>query len=96
MKLQLLQPTPCFDPAQDLEGNSGSFLWVDGPHVRLIVAKDGHSITSIRSVAVVPEAFAAAANAFQNRAGTLVKISNTDLSSEFADYNTGGGRRQTN
>lgn len=85
MKLQLLQPTPCFDPAQDLQGNSGSFLWVDGGNVRLIVAKEGHSIKSIRSVAVVPEAFTASATAYQNRSSTLVKISNADLSEEFGE-----------
>lgn len=86
MRYQLLQPTACSDPAQDLRGNQGSFLWFDGANVNLVVAAEGHSIKSIKPVVTVPEAIGSF-----NRSGTLVKISDTDLSNEYY----GDGQRTT-
>lgn len=83
MKLQLLTPQPCIDPAQDLRNESGSFIWVDGNKVRLIISKEGHSIASIREIAEVPGVLPGSAFGGGARGGTLTKISNSDLSAEF-------------
>ncbi len=95
-KHQLFQTVPCTDPAMDLRGNSGSYIWVDGNKVKLIVAKEGHSIASIRPITEFPGLVLPLGSFGGGNTGagsTLTKISDKDIVGEYNDQQQNQGQR---
>lgn len=79
-KLQIGQRTTALDLAQGLEGNVGTFHCQQSGQSYLAVAREGHSITSLRPVGVrspVPAGMT-------QEPWTIEKISNQELSFEEA------------